>query len=325
MKKLKSLIFAIPLIFVLMGVGISVYAYINFYQPGPLEENKVIFIHKGMRFGEVLIKLQEMKAIDHLLPVEIMARMTGLSKRIQSGEFEIERASSPYKILSHFAKGQQVQHKLTIAEGLTVAEILKHISAAPLLDVSAFPEVQEGELLPETYQYTWNETAIKLISRMKEAMRKCLEDVWATRKETLYKDKNELLIMASIIEKETAIDAERAHIAGVFLNRLKRGMPLQSDPTVIYGLEKARGIDIQALSKSDLQVPTEFNTYLKQGLPPAPICSPGKASLEAAANPMETEDLYFVADGSGGHIFAKTYQEHAQNHRNWRKIRDNKE
>jgi len=220
-------------------------------------------------------------------------------------------------------QGDTVARRLTLAEGLTNHEILRVVSEAEAL-VGPVPKIgREGTLLPETYHYAYGDTREAVIGRMQQAMRELVDDLWPHRAPDLPFDTAEqAVVLASIVEKETAIAEERARVAGVFVNRLRRGMRLQSDPTVVFAVTNGAGPLGRRLTREDLSTDSPFNTYRIKGLPPAPIANPGRASLEAVLRPAATDDLYFVADGNGGHAFAKTLKEHQENVRRWRQIRD---
>jgi UPF0755 protein len=211
---------------------------------------------------------------------------------------------------------------LTIAEGLTSAEVFDLlVDAGGLKD--SFDVPIEGSVLPETYHFSYGDSRADLVQRMIRAMEKNLIEQWNQRAAGLpFKNRAEGLILASIVEKETSIKDERGRVAGVFINRLRKNMRLQSDPTVVYGLNKYEGPLGRALTRADLKVKNPYNTYLIKGLPPGPICNPGLAAIKAVFNPTATDELYFVADGNGGHVFAKTLKEHNRNAAKWRKIRD---
>jgi peptidoglycan lytic transglycosylase G len=247
--------------------------------------------------------------------VELQGRRRGRAGALKAGEYEFPAAASAAEIIEIIASGKTVKHRLTIREGLTSAEIVVLVRDAPLLtgDVSAVPA--DGELLPETYVYSRGDTRESIIDRMRQAMQEAVAAAWAERRPDLsVADPQEALTLASIIEKESSRDEERAHIASVFLNRLRLGMRLQSDPTVIYVLSDkgAQKLD-RSLTHADLAVDSPYNTYVAKGLPPGPICNPGKAALRDAVRPEHSDDLYFVADGSGGHVFAKTLVEQNRN------------
>jgi UPF0755 protein len=217
--------------------------------------------------------------------------------------------------------GVTVKHRLTIPEGLTSAEIVALVAAAPDLEGSvpaALPA--DGSLLPETYFFSKGDTREQLLERMRKGMSDALAELWPARDGAVaLKTVAEAVTLASIVEKETGLAAERPRVASVFFNRLAQGMPLQSDPTVIYALTGGKGPLGRALLRADLQVASPYNTYANPGLPPGPIANPGRASLEAVLHPDSTKDLYFVADGSGGHAFAATLDEHNRNVAAWRK------
>ena len=253
-------------------------------------------------------------------------RLRGLGGQLRSGEYHFPEARSLNSIVEKLRQGDVVYHRLTLAEGLTSRDIKLLLQAESKLQGEILDTILEGTLLPETYTYFRGESRQNIISQMKKAMDKTLSELWERYQcATLLKSKEEVLILASIVEKETALEKERPHIAAVFLNRLKKGMALQTDPTVIYAFEIIEQKPFErTLTRDDLKVPSPYNTYLIQELPPGPICHPGKASLEAVLNPLITDDLFFVADGTGGHVFSKTYKEHAQNHNQWRKIKKKK-
>jgi UPF0755 protein len=218
--------------------------------------------------------------------------------------------------------GKTIVHRLTLPEGVMSAEAAALIAAAePLVgEIGTIPP--EGSLLPETYHFSRGDTRSDLIARMQAAQDEVLAELWPTRSDDLpFDTRREAVILASIVEKETGVAEERPLVASVFINRLRKEMRLQSDPTVVYGLTDGEGPLGRALTRADLEIATPYNTYLIDGLPPGPIANPGRASLAAVLSPAESEYLYFVADGSGGHAFAKTLTQHNRNVANWRKIR----
>ncbi len=252
----------------------------------------------------------------------IELRLFGGKKPLRAGEYEFPGAASAADIVHILQEGEQVVHKLTLAEGLSVhdaAALLRGIANldGPLPD----PLPPEGTLLPETYHYHHGVKRQDIMLRMQGAMRDVLGRLWAERDRTVpLATPDQALILASIVEKETGVASERARVAAVFLNRLKKGMRLQSDPTVVYGLTAGKSALGRALTRKDLDDPTPFNTYQIDGLPPAPITNPGRAAIAAALGPAKTDALYFVADGSGGHAFARTLGEHNRNVRKWRAL-----
>jgi UPF0755 protein len=221
--------------------------------------------------------------------------------------------------------GKSIQHKITIAEGLTSDMAYKLVVANPVLVGDAGPEPLEGLLMPETYLFTRGTTRRELIARMEKAETRFLAPQWAARKDRLpFASPEQAVVLASIVEKETALPEERRHVAAVFLNRLKAGMRLQSDPTIIYGISKGYPLG-RPILESEIEGTTPYNTYVIPGLPPTPICNPGKDSLAAVLNPEESDDLYFVANGKGGHVFAATEAEHQRNVAAWRAVERGKD
>jgi len=241
----------------------------------------------------------------------------------RSGEYQLEAGMLPRRVLETLAAGLVVQHRVTLVEGWTFAQLADRLQANEVLehrvvlsDPANWPDLlsaldiehPEGWFLPETYQFTRGDSDLDILTRAHRSMRAELDQAWAARAEDLpLKSPYELLTLASIVEKETALDSEREEIAGVFVRRLRKGMRLQTDPTVIYGLGESFDGDIR---RRDLEADTPYNTYTRGGLPPTPIAMPGRASLWAAAHPADGESLYFVADGRGGHTFSVTLEEH---------------
>jgi UPF0755 protein len=217
-------------------------------------------------------------------------------------------------------RGDVIQHPLTIAEGLTVDMAMDLVRANANLSGPMPPTPPEGSLLPETYLFQRGTPRVEIVARMRRAQEQLMQDLWPKRKAGLpYETPEEALILASIVEKETAIAAERPRIAAVFVNRLRIGMRLESDPTIIYGLTRGRPLG-RGILRSELARPNPYSTYQIPGLPPTPIANPGRESIAAVLNPPDTTELYFVADGSGGHVFATNFAEHTRNVAAWRRI-----
>ena len=273
----------------------------------------VVLIAPGMRTHAIAQTLHEKFTLRYPLVFEINVRARGLSGRLKAGEYAIPSRASMRAIAQILVDGKSIQHKLTVAEGLTSDMVLKLVAADPVLVDAAVTVPQEGSLLPETYLFTRGETRKGLLDKMTAAQAKFLDAQWGNRAQNLpLKSPAEALILASIVEKETALPAERRHIASVFLNRLRIGMRLQTDPTVIYGLTKGYPLG-RGIRQSELDGATPYNTYLIAGLPPGPICNPGKDSIAAVLNPEPSDDLYFVATGRGGHAFASSAAQQARN------------
>jgi UPF0755 protein len=247
------------------------------------------------------------------LVFEFDLRLRRLSAGIKAGEYAIPSRASMADIAAILILGKSIQHKLTAAEGLTSDMIYKLVVADPMLAGDAGPVPPEGALLPETYLFTRGTNRRALLDRMAAAQRKFLAAQWPHRAPGLpFNSPREAVILASIVEKETSLPEERRHIASVFINRLRAGMRLQSDPTIIYGVSRGYPLG-RGIRESEIAADMPYNTYVIAGLPPGPICNPGKDSLAAVLNPEQTSDLYFVANGKGGHVFSATIAEHARN------------
>jgi UPF0755 protein len=293
-------------------------------QPGPLAEEQVIELPRGSGLAAIAGRLEMAGVIEDARVFRVAARVIGRDRRLRAGEYRIPAHVSPREVLDILESGQIVLHALTIPEGLTTQEALAVVEAHPVL-VGDMPQAPpgEGELLPETYMFARGTTRTEIIERMRGDMARLLAELWEGRQEGLpLESPEEALILASIIEKETALPEEYGVVAGVFVNRLRRGMLLQTDPTVIYAITRGEGPLGRQLLRRDLEVDDPYNTYRYPGLPPGPIANPGRGALAAALDPAETNYLYFVADGTGGHAFARTLDEHNRNVARWRRIRD---
>lgn len=291
-------------------------------ESGPLSESVSVDIEKGLSSQKVAEVLSQQHVIDSALLFRLLIRFEQSGGKIKAGEYLFEPHVSMLEVLDKLVKGDVVYHKLTIPEGYTVGQVLFLLAKEPYLEgeVDYIPE--EGSLLPETYTFTKGEKRSVIIKKAMSSMQKKLQEIWDERDEGLpYKDIRELLVMASIVEKETGVGDERAKVSSVFVNRLRKGMLLQTDPTVIYALTKGKEDLSRSLTRGDLQVDSPYNTYRYVGLPPTPICNPGEAAIRAAAHPEMTDYFYFVANGSGGHNFAKTLSEHNRNVAEWKRIR----
>jgi UPF0755 protein len=293
-----------------LGWGIG-----DYFAAGPLAKPKIVVVPKGSSVEQIAETLGQAGVIAHPWAFAAAAHLTGTADRLKAGEYEFAAAISPRAVVDLLLSGRVVRHKLTIAEGLTSAEVVALINAAPALAGAITIPPPEGSVLPQTYFYIYGEQRNELIARMTHAMDAVVAKEWAGRAPNLpLADAQQMVTLASIIEHETARPDERARVAGVYIDRLRINMPLQADPTVIYGLtdggRKALG---HALDHDDVLVDTPYNTYKFKGLPPTPICNPGEAALNAAVHPDLRGELYFVADGDGGHRFAKTLAEQDKN------------
>ncbi len=288
---------------------------------GPLQATKTVVIPRGAGPMTMAKVLQEEGIIDHTRLFRIALMIDPAPKPIKAGEYEVPARTSMQALVELLQSGKVVQRRLTIPEGMTTAEVVELVRKAEALAGEITLDLKEGDLLPETYFYSRDDTRDGLLLRMKEAMDKTLEAAWRKRGPGLpLANRRAALILASIVEKETAIPAERAKVAAVFINRLRRRMKLESDPTTIYGLTDGKAPLNRELTRADLQSNSPYNTYFVTGLPAGPICNPGRASIVAATHPARDRSLYFVADGQGGHAFALTLNEHNRNVARWREI-----
>lgn len=296
-----------------------------YHAPSATQSDKIIFVERGSSVASISRQLKAEGLVKHARVFRYGVRFLDDPRPLQAGEYRIPAGASPAVIASVLKSGEQVVHKITLAEGLSSIQIVDLLYDEPLLtgEIEKIPE--EGTLLPETYHFHRGETRGEIIRRMKTALDEVMNDLWRTRDEGLpIRTPGEAIILASIVEKETSVPKERGLIAGVFVNRLMKGMRLQSDPTVVYGITRGAGPLGRPLSREDLEAETAYNTYKINGLPPTPIANPGRAAIDAVLNPTSTRALYFVADGSGGHAFAETLEEHNRNVREWRRLqRDN--
>ena len=248
------------------------------------------------------------------------ARIDGLAPALRAGEFEVPARASFRSVIGVLMDGKPLLRFVTVPEGRTTSHALALVEAAPMLEGTVTVAPEEGDLLPETYAYERGEARDAVVRRMMTAHDEALAELWAGRADDLpVETPEEAVVLASIVEKETGVASERPRVAAVFVNRLRRGMRLQSDPTIIYGLTGGEPLG-RGIRQSELRRETPYNTYVIDGLPPTPIANPGRASLAAVLNPAETDDLYFVADGTGGHVFAESLAQHNRNVAQWRRI-----
>ena len=305
----------------LVGGGVGFWGYSKFIEPGPLKSDIVVVVPRGAGVDAIAKILTGKLVIDEAAIFKIGARIFAAKKTLQAGEFAFPKEVSQRGILKILQNGKTVVRRLTVAEGLSTPEILDRLMKTEGMSGGITLQPGEGALLPETYHFSFGDSRNDMVRRMSQAMKTTLDELWRRRAQGLpLASPREALIMASIIEKETARADERARVAGVFINRLRKGMRLQSDPTVGFGITHGKRQLGRPLSRADLNSPTPYNTYQIKRLPPGPISNPGRATIEATLNPAETGELYFVADGKGGHAFARTLADHNKNVARWRKL-----
>ena len=308
---------AVFTLLVLISVIVGAALYFGkqrFDEPGPLTEEKTVNIPRGLGMRDIAALLEREGVIDQ--PWVFMGGVLVMKARgnLKHGEYQFVPHASVADVVETMIDGHVVQHAITIPEGLTSEQIVAKLLENNVLEGQIKDIPSEGSLLPETYRFTRGMTRQQIIQRMQKDDKHVLDEIWAHRTQDLpLKTPDQLVTLASIVEKETGRPDERSRVASVFINRLKNRMKLQSDPTIIYGLVGGKGSLGRPIMKSEIEQKTPYNTYVIDGLPPGPIANPGRASLEAVANPARTKDLYFVADGSGGHVFSETYEQHQKN------------
>jgi UPF0755 protein len=308
---------AIISIFVLAAVIAGVVLFIGkqrFEQPGPLAQDRVVNIPHGSGMRDIADVLTQQGVIDQ--PWVFIGSVLVLKARedLKAGEYQFKAHASLRDVVETMVEGKVVAHQVSIPEGLTSQQIVARLMEDNVLTGTIKEIPREGSLLPDTYNFSRGVTREQMLQRMQQAQQHLVKEIWDHRTPDLpLKTPDQLVILASLVEKETGKPDERTRVAAVFVNRLKQKMRLQSDPTIIYGLVGGKGSLGRPIVKSEIDQPTPYNTYQIDGLPPGPIANPGRASLEAAANPARTRELYFVADGTGGHVFAETYDQHQKN------------
>lgn len=289
-------------------------------QPGPAETATIVMLKPGGTVSSIADELRHAGVIRYAELFTAVVRVKRAQNKLKAGEYEIPAGASVMDIINILIEGKSILHSFTAPEGLTTAQILRLVSADETLQGEITITPEEGELLPETYAFTRGETRDAMIRRMIKAQDDLMDRLWPERAlELPFSTPQEAIILASIVEKETRVPEERKRIAAVFVNRLKKNMRLESDPTIIYGLTAGEPMG-RGLRQSELRRETPYNTYLIIGLPPTPIGNPGRASIEATLNPADTQDLFFVADGSGGHAFASNLRDHERNVAAWRRL-----
>src|SRR3954452_17112714 len=304
------------LIILMIGAGTAYYYGRQLLEtPGPLQEDKIVNIPLRAGKRDIADALQR-EGVINVNPWLFIGSVFALkaSSDLKPGEYSFQKHASLRDVIATIVEGKVVQHSVTIPEGLTSEQIVARLSDNDLFTGSLKELPREGTLLPETYKFPRGTTREQVIQRMQQTQKRVLAEIWERRNpEIPVKSPEQLVTLASIIEKETGKADERSRVAAVFVNRLRQKIKLQSDPTIIYRLVGGKGTLGRPIKRSEIQQPSPYNTYVVEGLPPGPIANPGRASLEAAANPARTRDLFFVADGTGGHSFTETYDQHQKN------------
>ncbi len=313
------------LTFIIVGLvvvfGLVTWSQSEYRAPGPLTEELRLEVERGETFASVTRKLEDAGAVSNPALFRVAARYTDMDEGLRFGEYEIPAGASMQDVLALLNRGGNVFRQVVVPEGWTSWQVVEMLNAREELTGEVTEIPAEGSLAPAGYDFNVGDTRQSILDRMAERQQEILAAAWAGRNPDVpVNSPEELLILASIIEKETGIPEERPEVAAVFVNRLRRGMRLQTDPTVIYGITLGQGTLGRGLRASELATATPYNTYAIDGLPPTPIANPGIDAIEAAANPVESEYYYFVADGTGGHAFGRTLEEHNANVVTWRRI-----
>jgi UPF0755 protein len=281
------------------------------FLPGDLDEEKIIIIKPRSSVHKISKLLGKENIVKHVWLFEVISQISSYYKPLKSGEYKFTKGITPYQVIRKLEVGRSIVHRLFVPEGYMVSEILAMLNSEERLVGQINGNIPEGYLMPSTYFYSYMDQREKVIDDMRNGMSSALDEVMTKlSKDSPLKTRKDVLILASIIEKEAGNDIERPKIAAVFINRLKKGMKLQADPTTAYAITEGKYKLDRALNRKDLKIESPYNTYHIYGLPVGPISCPGRASLEAAVNPAETKDLYFVVNGEGGHNFSQTLKDH---------------
>jgi UPF0755 protein len=317
-----SSLFLIGLAAVVVGAIAAFIGYQEFTAPGPLAEKKIYEIDRGLDTRGIAQKLQEQGIISDARIFTAAAYLGNLlGGKLKAGEYEFPAGASMDEVLGIVASGRAITYKVTIPEGWTSEMAVNRLRENEVLTGEIVTIPPEGTIRPDTYVFKRGMTRQKLLEDMQLAQKQLIDELWKNRTPNdVIKTKEDAIILASIVERETGRADERAEVAAVFLNRLRKGMRLQSDPTIIYGIVGGKGRLDRPITKTDIATPTPYNTYTIDGLPPGPIGNPGAAAIEAVLNPAKSNNLYFVADGTGGHAFAETLEQHNANVAKWRAI-----
>ena len=303
------------------SAGTGFWVYGGFTRPGPLQHDTILIVPPSTGINIIAKELASRGIISKAFIFRVGVKFFSEQEVMKAGQYLFTAHLSSRDVVKLLQTGKTVVHRITFAEGLTSTEIAAQLALTEGLTGDLSLPIAEGSLLPETYHFSYADPRSGLIKRMRKGLSKLMMGLWPYRDANLpFKSQREALILASIVEKETGKPSERAHIAGVFINRLRKKMRLQSDPTVVYGITKGQGPLGRSLRRSELRQKTAYNTYTNYGLPPTPIANAGRKSIEAVLHPMKTNDFYFVADGTGGHLFSRTLKQHNRNVSKWRKI-----
>jgi UPF0755 protein len=307
-------VFTVLILIAIAGGILFVVAKQRFEAPGPLENEKIVNIPPRLGIRDIADLLVREGVIDHPWTFVVSAVLAKTRDELKFGEYQFSKQASLHDVINTIVDGKVVQHQLTIPEGLTSEQIVQRLLETEILSGSIKEIPREGSMLPESYRYPRGASRDQVIQRMQQAQARIVQEVWERRMPDLpLRSPQQLVVLASIVEKETGRADERTRVAAVFLNRLKQRMKLQSDPTIIYGLVGGKATLGRPILKSEIEQHTPYNTYVIEGLPPGPIANPGRSALEAVANPARTKELYFVADGTGGHAFSETLDQHQRN------------
>ncbi|MFD2143214.1 endolytic transglycosylase MltG [Ancylobacter oerskovii] len=316
-----SAVFTLLVVAIVLGGSAFWIGKSRYIAPGPLAADTTLIIPGDYGLMDIADLLASKGIINDKWVFVAAAVGTRSSGKLKAGEYAFAAGASSRDVLDTLVSGKVIEYNLTIPEGLTSDQIVQRLAEFEVLSGTVRQTPREGSLLPETYKVTRGTSREDILRRMARSQQAVLQEIWQKRDPSIpVKTPEELVILASIVEKETGEPDERSRVAAVFVNRLDKKMRLQSDPTIIYGLVRGKGRLERPITRADIATPTPFNTYAIAGLPPGPIGNPGRASLEATANPAKTKDLYFVADGTGGHVFAETLDQHNRNVAKWRQI-----
>ncbi len=309
--------------FSLFLIAALVWAWSVYYAPGPSAragEATVVSLSSGSGVSAIAAQLKSAGVIRSTDMFKAAATLTGADRKLRAGEYQVPTKASLRTVLRLLTDGRVVRHYVTIPEGWSSLQAVDILNKEAVLTGTVDTPPAEGSLWPDTYEVSRGETRASVVARMQRAMTENLARLWATRSATtVVRTPEEAVILASVVEKETGLATERPRVAAVFSNRLRMGVRLESDPTIVYGITHGRPLG-RGIRQSELQADTGYNTYLIDGLPPTPIANPGKDAIAAVLNPPRSNDLFFVADGTGGHVFASTYEQHLVNVARWREI-----